>query len=251
MRQRERFVAARPAPAGRADIGAEIACGEAKVCVDAGDLLDEPARRLGIAHDRGPSRAKDAGLLAADAVAVVAEPVLMIDVDRRDDRSVRVDEVDRIEPAAEADFEQRDVELRVGEQHQRGERAVFEVGQRDVAARGLNPFERIDERRVARFFALDAHALVVAQEMRRGIRADALAVRAQHCFEKRNRRALAVGAADRDDGRPRCAEPLPDRANAIQAKLDRARMDALLVVEPVGEVHAWRFVLSRSGMRRD
>ena len=73
--------------------------------------------------------------------------------------------------------------------------------------------------------------------MRRGIRADALAVRAQHCFEKRNRRALAIGAADRDDDRrrPRCAEPLPDRANAIQAKLDRARMDALLVVEPVGE----------------
>ena len=70
-----------------------------------------------IADDRGPSRAKDAGLLAADAVAIVAEPVLMIEVDRGDDRGVGVDDVDCIEPAAEADFEQRDVEFASREQH--------------------------------------------------------------------------------------------------------------------------------------
>ena len=59
----------------------------------------------------GPS-AKDAGLLAADAVAVVAEPVLMIDIDRGDDGDVGIDEVYRIEASAETDFEHRDVEPR-------------------------------------------------------------------------------------------------------------------------------------------
>ena len=53
---------------------------------------------------------RDAGLFATDAVAVAAEPVLMIEVDRGDHGHIGVDDVDGVEPAAEADFQDRQVE---------------------------------------------------------------------------------------------------------------------------------------------
>ncbi len=144
---------------------------------DACGFVEQTARRLRIADDRGATAAENAGLLAPDAVEVVAEPVLVIEIDGGHDRGIGVDDVDGIEPPAEADFEQRDVEPGLGEKHQRGERAVFEIGQRDIAARSLDALEDVDQRSVADVLAVDAHALVVAEEMRRGVRADALAVR--------------------------------------------------------------------------
>ena len=41
-----------------------------------------------------------------------AQVVDVVDGDRRDDRAVGIEDVDRIEPAAEADLEHRRVELR-------------------------------------------------------------------------------------------------------------------------------------------
>ena len=71
----------------------------------------------------------------------------MVDLDRRDDRDVGVDDVDRVEPPAEADLEDQRVELRAREQPQRGERAELEIGERHVAARGLDRVERGDRAR--------------------------------------------------------------------------------------------------------
>jgi hypothetical protein len=50
------------------------------------------------------------GLLGGDLGERVAEELLMVHVDRRDDREARaVDHVGRVEPPAEADLQQRHV----------------------------------------------------------------------------------------------------------------------------------------------
>ena len=57
----------------------------------------------------------------------------------------------------------------------RGERAEFEIRLRDVAARGLDALEGGDQRVIVGIVAVEPHALVVAQQVRRGVRADAIA----------------------------------------------------------------------------
>ena len=199
QRQFEHRVAGHPDPAAVADQRLEITARAQQARTDPLRLIQQTARRIDAADDAGPIRAENAGLLAADGVDVVAEPVLVVQIDGRHDRRVRIDDVHRIEPAAESDFENRDVEFTLRKNPQCGQRAELEVGERDVAARGFDALEGIDQCSVVDVAAQHANALVVAQQMRRGERAGAQVLRAKHRFEKRDRRTFAVGAADGDD----------------------------------------------------
>jgi len=69
----------------------------------------------------------------------------MVEVDGGDHGDVGIDEIGRVEAAAESDFEDGEVEVAAFEQPQRGERAVFEIGQRHWC-----PFSRLREKSLPR-----------------------------------------------------------------------------------------------------
>ena len=62
-------------------------------------------RRIGIGTDRRPATAVNTRFLKADRFTRIAEIGLVIEVDTGDDRAVGIKDVDCIEPATEADFE--------------------------------------------------------------------------------------------------------------------------------------------------
>ncbi len=191
---------------------------------------------MAIAADRKSAGAENPGLLAPDVLARWAQIVDVIDRDRGDDGDVGIDHIDRIEPAAEADFEHQHVDSRAREQPERGERAELEIRERRFHARSLDRGERFQERIVARLRSIDAHALVVAQEMRRRIEPDAVAARAQHGFEERAGRSLAVGAADGEyRACRRDVEAVIHRADAVEPHRDRLGMQRAEIREPLGQ----------------
>ena len=139
--------------------------------------------------------------------------------------------------AAQPDLQDRQVEARVREQQQRGQRAELEIGQRDVAARELDTLEGGDQRRVAGIAAVDPHALVVAQQVRRGVGARAQTRSTRDGLDEGDGRTLAIGAAHRGDlsCRTRQRHARGDLAHAIQPHLDRAWVLALDVGQPLFE----------------
>ena len=123
------------------------------------------------------------------------------------------------------------------ENQQRGERVELEERQRVVAARRVDALERGDQRASETSRPSIDDALVVAKQMRRSERADAIAGLAQNALQQRDAGALAVRAADGDDracGR-RQSEPLERALQAVEAEIDRVRMQRLLPREPVGK----------------
>ena len=85
--------------------------------------------------------AKDPSFLAPDLLERIAQPVDMIEADRADHAHVRIHDVGGIEPAAETHFQHRHVDGGAREQVERGQRVVFEEGQRGGAARRLDALE--------------------------------------------------------------------------------------------------------------
>src|SRR3546814_7301717 len=66
---------------------------------------------LALDQHRRTTRPEDAGLLAADRLTAVTEPVLMIEADVGQHRDVGIDEIDRIEPPTEADLDRKSTRL--------------------------------------------------------------------------------------------------------------------------------------------
>jgi len=76
----------------------------------------------------------------------------------------------------------------------------------------------------------DPYPLVVVQQMRRGIAADAVSGGMQDRFQHRAYRALAVGAADDDNGEIRLEiQPLFDLRHALQTERYRFGMQGFEV----------------------
>ncbi|MNI38637.1 hypothetical protein D3C73_927880 [compost metagenome] len=123
-------------------------------------------RRIGLAQDHRLPAADDARLLGTDGLPVLAQPFGVIDVHGGDHRHVGVDDVDRIQAAAKADFQHGQIEIGIGEQLQRGQRSVLEISQRHITTRCLDRVERSDQCGVIGVLAIDAHTLVVAQQVR-------------------------------------------------------------------------------------
>ena len=75
--------------------------------------------------------------------------------------------------------------------------------------------------RIARRLFGNTHALVVIQQMRRGVATDSVSGGMQDGFQHGTHRTLAVGAADDDDGKIRLQiQPLPDLRHALQTERD-------------------------------
>src|SRR6185503_502382 len=77
-----------PGPARTAAYPVEVAAKLLQVRSNRLRGLVNRCRHVASSEDRGPARAKDARLLAADRLAVAAQPVAVIEVDRGDQRDV-------------------------------------------------------------------------------------------------------------------------------------------------------------------
>ena len=148
----------------------------------------------------GTAGPEDAGLFAPDLLARRAEILHVVDTDARQHGAVGVDDVHRVEPAAQADLEDGRFDFFSGEVVKRRKRAEFEVRQLNLTPRPLHGSKRVGERLVRRLDPGDPDALVVAQEMRRRVEAGAISGGAQDRLEHRAGRSLAVGSRDGDHG---------------------------------------------------
>src|SRR5262249_39075374 len=128
--------------------------------------VQDRARRIGVRDHRGASGAEDAGLLAPDLFARRAQIFDMVDADARQHRAVGIDDVDRVEPAAQPDLEDRRLDLRSRKKPERREGAEFEIRELDIPSRLLYCRERFGQSLVRSLDARYAHALVVAQQVR-------------------------------------------------------------------------------------
>jgi len=172
-------------------------------------------------HDDRDARLDDSGLLGGDAREVVAEDLHVVHSDRRDRGRERLrNDVRRIEPPAEADLEHRHVDLLIEEVGERRGGRDLEVGEGRIGvesfARGpgaalpVDALEELGERVVVDVDPADRDALVHLLEVRRRVRPDLQALRAEHRVEHAHDRALAVRAGDVDH---RVAEVrVPERA---------------------------------------
>src|SRR5262249_25549595 len=179
------------------------------------------------------SGAEDAGLLAPDLFARRAQIFDMVDADARQHRAVGIDDVDRVEPAAQPDLEDRRLDLRSRKKPERRWRAEFEIRELDIPSRLLYCRERFGQSLVRSLDARYAHALVVAQQVRRRVEAGSVARGAQDRLEHRAGRAFAVGAADSNNGAVKThSHSGHDLRNPVEPERDRLRMLALDVREP-------------------
>ena len=200
---------------------AEVAPDQLQFGANAGCVIEQCLRRGRIGADGRLAGAEDACLFAADGLAVGTEPVHVVERHAGDNGDIGLIDVDRIEAATEADFENRDFHLGFGKHFPGGQRAKFKVGQRHVAgsdAGGLNPDKGSAQALVVDRLAVEADTFVIGQQMRRGVAAGAVAGEGQDVFEVGTGGPLAVGAADDDD---RAMLRLPER-----------RLDAGYTVQP-------------------
>ncbi len=160
----------------------------------------------------------------------------MVDPHARQHRAVSIERIHRVEPSAQPHLEHRCVEVLAGEQPQGRERPELEIRQWGLAPDLLDFRERLAQRTVFYFETCNTHALVVAHEMRRRVQAGAIAGGTQDRFQHGAGRALAVGAAHRDDrARERGGEAAENFAHPLQAERDGGRMLRLDIAQPVVE----------------
>src|SRR6516162_3842119 len=119
-RQRmERQLESLVSPAVGVDLPAEVALSHQRARSEPLDRLVDRRRHPRRAENGGTPGTEDAGLLRADGLECIAEPLAVIETDRSEHRHVRVDEVRGIQTAAEADLEHRSLDAGIRENHER------------------------------------------------------------------------------------------------------------------------------------
>ena len=204
-------------------------------------MVEQALRRLWIGAQRRSAATEDAGLLEADGFAVRPQPVGMIERHRGDDGNIRFIGVDRIKTTAEADFEHCRLDTGGSKDLPGSQRTELEIGQHDTGrqSRRLDPGESRTEGRIVDRHAVQTDALVVGEDMRRGVAADLVAGAINDVFQVSAGRALAIGATN-DDHRAvlNLAKRRLDLADALQTQLDAGlspRMQAFEMGQPISK----------------
>ena len=175
----------------------EVGCGYAYGLVGLGVLGE---------GDEGSVGAEDASLLAGDLGEGVAEVVLVVEGDIRDDGDEGVNDVSGVETASEAYFEDGDVdvlfcEISKGQGGKDFEEAgvVREGAFADEAFGGGVDLEvEAGEVFVGDLEAVDLDALVDAGEVGRGVESGTVTGGSEDARERGSCAALAVGSGDED-----------------------------------------------------
>ena len=175
-------------------------------------------------------------LFKPDLLTGGAQPIGVIDIDARDDRAIRIDDVDGVEPSAQTDFKYQGIKPGLREKTQNCQGRKLEIRQRDALARGFHGFKLRHQARIVDDLPVDAGAFVKDHHVGRGIEPDPVAGRQQDRLKHCAGRSLAVRAADHD---AHCRGiQIQSRGNlphAIQAKINRARVQRLEVTKPAIE----------------
>ena len=211
------------------DLEIEIRAEIANLRADLPRRIRKTRRRIFVAAHRRAPAPQNARFFAPDRIARAAQIFDMIERDIGDCRDFGVDQINRVQPPAQPDFQNHRVRARAGENPQRGQCREFEISQFFIerAPRRVDGFERGQQRVVFDFDAVDSNPLVKAKKMRRAVAADAQAARAQRRFEQRANRTLAVGAADDDGGnRRRQIQRARDPLRARKPQSNVARINA-------------------------
>jgi hypothetical protein len=117
-------------------------------------------------------------------------------------RHVGADRGGGVEPAAQADLQDRHLDPDLGERPHRHDREPLEEGQVEAGRRGdagRGPV-RLEQRLRLELDPADAEPLRQARQVRRRVERGAHAGRAQHRVDERRCRSLAVGAGHLGDG---------------------------------------------------
>ena len=132
-------------------------------------MVEQALGRLRVGAQRRFAGAEDAGFLEADGLAVRTQPLGMVERHGGDDGDIGFVGVDRVEAPAEADLEDRRLDPGGGENFPCRQRAELEIGQRHTAgllACRFDACESRTQRIVSYRLAVEAHSLVVGQQVR-------------------------------------------------------------------------------------
>jgi hypothetical protein len=197
-------------------------------------MLEHATRYGSIADDDGLAAPHDAGFLAADLLARLAEPLAVIEIDADDECAVRVERIGRVEPAAHAHFENRDVRRMAPKYLERRDERRFEVRQRDRAERRGDGFECLYELPIGRIDSVHADAFIEAPDVRRSESADVVPGVPIDALEHGDARALAVRAGNGHNLVRRLAQPelVKRRDESVETQIDPLRMHRLEPSEP-------------------
>ena len=188
-----------------------------------------------LAHD--PAGPLFQTFLAGIDTTPVATIDFLVALNRRVEQAV--DYVIRMEPGvqtpAEPHFQNHHVQRRLLKQPQRRQGAVFEIGQRGVAALRLDGDEGLDDARRLHRLAIDHDALGIVVQVRRGELAHAVPGTLQQVGRQTGGRALAIGAADGQGQRrlPPQAQAVGDPGDPFEAQLNLVAVQAELPVQPL------------------
>ena len=163
-----------------------------------GGMIDHALRWHRVTHDHWPPGTHDARLLETNALAVFAQNGHVVQIDAGDHRAIGVDDVDRVQPPAQADFQNGHVQMGLSHQAQDGQRAELEISQADIASDRLDSRKSFGESFGRCRLAVQAAAFLKMNQMWRGVNTCAVTGLQQHRLQHGAGRALAVGARHGD-----------------------------------------------------
>ena len=191
--------------------------------------------------DEHSARLEDPDLFPGDRRARGAQDFRMLERDVGDDCDLAIDDVGRIEPSAQADFDHRPLALRFGENDKGGGGEKVEPGgvggRRAGLARGLvgveRPIQGAREGRLVDIVSLNANPLGDALNMGGGVAADTKASVRQRRLDQSRDRPFAFCARDMDRAKRllRVTETSGEIPHRLEADPHRVSRPTL----PVGE----------------
>ncbi|EKD34113.1 MAG: hypothetical protein ACD_75C02462G0001 [uncultured bacterium] len=142
----------------------------------------------------------------------MAEIGLMIHADAGDDRKQRQDHIGGIEPAAQAGFEDYEIDLRLGEPEQSKSCGKFEVGDLLVAEHSADPPAQFRECGFVDVLIADSNPFPDTAQMGGCVHPDAVTGPAEHLGQGSANRPLAVrpGYMDKPQTLLRPADPVQE-----------------------------------------
>src|ERR1700676_2369320 len=145
----------------------------------------------------------DPCFFARDFIEGIAEPFLMIEIDRRDDRDIRLDSVRGVEPSTQPGFQNNDVDLGLGKIFERERSRDFEKCRMrfPIADQLTNGRKTVGNRALRNHLAVYADAFAKGNEVRGGEEAAAIALCARDRIDHGANGAFTVRARDMNDAR--------------------------------------------------
>ena len=161
-------------------------------------MRDDAGGYVTIAANRRPSRAHDAGFLAADLLPGRSQPLLVFEGYRSNHGDIGIQQIDGIQPPAHTDLQNPQFDGIVPEQLQSGQSTEFEVCQRGVAARLIDIFKRPAQGSVGDLRAINPDAFVVSDQVWGSVGTNGISGIPINCVEHGGAGTLAVGPGNTD-----------------------------------------------------